>query len=329
MATGLQEFNKKYINKINNVLKNQPEFIKGFVNYMSDVALTTRYAYMHDAINFVNKINKPIEDLTLDDFSNYIAGLEYKENGELITSSYRIAVYSALKKFNQYLFTTKRIPENYMLYIKRPKPIESQTTIEKREKGFLTKKEISKYIHTIEKNEINKHRQVGGTWNKRDMAIIKVFLNTGIRCSALSKLDIVSIDFKNKTLIVTDKGSKVKLYDLNEDVVQELKEWLEIRRNNVKDSDSALFISNRKRRMDPITIYNVVNKYSKDIRDKHITPHKLRATYGTQLYNETGDIYFVQDCMGHVDPKTTELYVRGKKKNLKKASEIMSKIMEI
>ena len=80
--------------------------------------------------------------------------------------------------------------------------------------------------------------------------------------------------------------------------------------------------------MDSTSIYNVVKKYSKNINGKNITPHKLRATYGTQLYNETGDIYFVQDCMGHSNPKTTELYVRDKKENRKKASDIMAKMIK-
>lgn len=328
MATGLQEFNKKYIDRINKVLKNQPDYIVGFVNYMSDSALTTKYAYMRDVINFINKVNKPIEELTFDDFSNYISGLEYKENGELVTSSYRVKIYSALKKFNEYLYTTKKISQNYMLYIKKPKTIESQSTILKREKGFLTKNEISKYIHTVERNNINKYRQVGHIWNQRDMAIIKVFLNTGIRCSALSKLDIASINFNDKTLIVTDKGGKVNEHDLTDDVLDELKEWISIRKNDIKDNSTALFISNRKRRMDSTSIYNVVKKYSKNISGKNITPHKLRATYGTQLYNETGDIYFVQDCMGHSNPKTTELYVRDKKENRKKASDIMAKMIK-
>ena len=326
MATGLQEFNKKYIDRINKVLKNQPDYIVGFVNYMSDSALTTKYAYMRDVINFINKVNKPIEELTFDDFSNYISGLEYKENGELVTSSYRVKIYSALKKFNEYLYTTKKISQNYMLYIKKPKTIESQSTILKREKGFLTKNEISKYIHTVERNNINKYRQVGHIWNQRDMAIIKVFLNTGIRCSALSKLYIASINFNDKTLIVTDKGGKVNEHDLTDDVLDELKEWISIRKNDIKDNSTALFISNRKRRMDSTSIYNVVKKYSKNISGKNITPHKLRATYGTQLDNETGDIYFVQECMGHSNPKTTELYVRDKKENRKKASDIMEKM---
>lgn len=327
MASGLQDYNKKYINRINNALKDQPDFIQGFVGYMSDISLTTKYTYMNNIIKFIREVDKPIESLTLDDFSGYITSLEFKDNGEPITSSYRITVYSALKRFTEYLYETKKIKENYMLHVKRPKSIENQTTIEKRAKGYLTKKEISKYIQTIEDNTINKYRQVGQIWNKRDMLIIKVFLNTGIRCSALSKLDIKSIDFKNKTLIVTDKGGKVKPYDLLDDLLDDLSEWITIRKTEIKDNNPALFISNRKRRMDSTTIYAMVNKYSKNIKNKRITPHKLRATYGTQLYNETGDIYFVQDCMGHSDPKTTELYVRGKKQNLKKASDIMSKMI--
>lgn len=325
--SGIQEYNKKYINKINKALENQPEYIKGFVRYMTNVSLSTKYAYMHDVINFVNKVNKPIEELEFEDFSDYIAGLEYKENGEMVTSSYRIAVYSALKKFNDYLYVTKKIPENYMLYIKRPKPIELQTTISKREKGFLTEGEVSQYLKAVEENIVNEHRQVSYIWNKRDQTIIKLFLGTGIRCSALNKLDISSIDFKNKTLIVTDKGSKVKPFDLSDGVIESLQEWLYIRKNAIKDNEQALFISNRRRRMDQLSISNVVKKYSKVIEDKRITPHKLRATYGTRLYNETGDIYFVQECMGHEDPKTTELYVRGKKQNMKKASDIMAKII--
>lgn len=326
--SGIQDFNKKYIHRINNILKGQPSYIKGFANSMSNVTLTTKYTYILYAINFVNQLEKPINQLDVDDFSSYIGNMEYKDNGEPITSSYRIAVYSALKRFCKYLSETKHIiSENYMLQVNRPKAIENQSTVVKREKGFLTQEEISEYIQTIEDNDIHQYRQVGEDWNKRDLVMVKIFLNTGIRCSALSKLDVSSIDFENKTLIVTDKGNKVKLFDLPDDLLCEIKQWLRIRKTKVKGKETALFISNRRRRMDPVSISNVVNKYSINIEGKHITPHKLRATYGTQLYNETGDIYFVQDCMGHSNPKTTELYIRGEKRNTKKASDIMSRIV--
>lgn len=325
--SGNQEFNNKYIRRINNAIIDQPNYIKGFISYMSDVSLTTKYAYICDVIGFLKEMNKSVELLTFDDFSSYISDIEYRNDGKRITSSYRIAVYSALKKFNQYLFDTKKISDNYMLYVKRPKAIESQETITKREKGFLTKGEILKYLQTVENNIVNECRNVNDMWNKRDLTIIKTLLYTGIRCSALFKLDIKSIDFNKRTLIVTDKGDKVKEFELPEDLIVDIKEWLEIRKEKINDDNNALFISNRKERISQKAISDIVKKYSKYIKGKHITPHKLRATYGTQLYNATGDIYFVQDCMGHSSPKTTELYVREKKQNTKKAMDIMSKII--
>ena len=327
--SGIQEFNYKYIKRINNNLKDQPDYIKGFINNMTNSSLTTKYTYLLDVINFTKKINKPVELLTLDDFSNYIADLEYKENGEQVTSSYRIAIYSALKKFSQYLYERKKIPEDYMLYVKKPKAIESEKTIMKRKNGFLTEREVSKYIQTVKNNDINKYRQINEIWNKRDLLIIKIFLATGIRCSALNKLDKSSIDFDEKILTVTDKGNKVKPFKLSDELIDCIIEWLNIREEKIKDNDSALFISNRKKRMDQRSISNVVKKYSKNIKNKNITPHKLRATYGTQLYKVTGNIYFVQRSMGHVNPKTTELYIRGvEEQDSQQAMDIMSQMIE-
>ena len=325
--TGVQEDNKKFLDKINNVLKTQPDYIKGYVNYMHKASIKTKYTYMHYVINFVEYSNKQIKDLSLDDFSGYISFIEYKENGELTTPSYRISVYSALKKFSKYLYATKRIPEDYMINVERPKFYEKQETIEKRSVGYLTKKEITKYINTVQENSVNDYRQVNSNLNARDQAIIQIFLSTGIRCSALRKLDINSVNIKENTLIVTDKGDKVKIYNIPQNVMDVLENWIYIRENIIDNDEQALFTSNRKRRMDISSISNVVKKYSKHIKNKNITPHKLRATYGTQLYNETRDVLFVQDCMGHSNPKTTQLYIRDRKENLKKASDIMAKLI--
>lgn len=327
--TGEQELNKKCMDSIKNTLKNQPDYIRGFVDYMNDVAVKTRQVYMWYIISFMEYINKDVKDLTFDDFTSYLSHIEYKENGDETSPSYRIAVYSAMKKFCKYLYSTKRIKENYMIEISRPKFYEKQSTIEKRSIGYLNQKEINKYIDTVEFNYLSKKRQVGDDWNARDQAIIYVFLNTGIRCSALIKLNVSDVDFKNKTLIVTDKGNKVKVYDLSDQVLKILKVWIDIRKTKIdNDDEEALFISKRRSRITSLSVRKIVGKYAEYIDGKNITPHKLRATYGTQLYEATKDIYFVQECMGHNSPKTTELYVREKKENMKKASDIMSKIIK-
>ena len=60
------------------------------------------------------------------------------------------------------------------------------------------------------------------------------------------------------------------------------------------------------RRITVRAVENLVKKYAKIVTPlKKITPHKLRATYGTALYRETGDIYIVADVLGHRDVNTT------------------------
>jgi integrase/recombinase XerC len=237
-------------------------------------------------------------------------------------------VYSALKKYGKYLVASSQLERNPMDFIDRPKPIESQKTVAKREVGYLSKKEISKYVASVEcgvGTKLSKSRQK--EWKERDLAIVMIFLNTGIRCSALMKIDIDSIDFHNQTLTVTDKESYVNQYELSTELLDIIKAWIKKREEILDGKEiNALFIANRKTRLDQASIYRIVNKYAENIKGKHITPHKLRATYGTQLYDATKDIYFVQGCMKHSNPKTTELYIRGTKNQTKTASDIMKNI---
>ena len=321
------EYERKIENKINNLVKSNSCLV-GFYSFISDKSITTIYAYLRYINGFLNYTNKKTTELTVDDFAGYMLYIQKKSNDERTTSSYRISVYAALKKYGTYLVASNQLNNNPMNFIDRPKAIDSQKTIEKREKGYLSKREIPKYINSVKNgvgNLRSQHRQQ--EWRERDLAMIMLFLNTGMRCSALMKIDVDSIDFDNQLLTVTDKESKVNTYELTTEVLDIIQTWID-KREKILNGErvDALFISNRRTRMDQTSIYRVVNKYAENIKDKHITPHKLRATYGTQLYNETNDIYFVQECMKHSNPKTTELYIRGNKENCKKASDIMNKL---
>ena len=71
--------------------------------------------------------------------------------------------------------------------------------------------------------------------------------------------------------------------------------------------ENALFLSSQRKRISVRTVEDLVKKYSTQVTpNKHITPHKLRSTYGTNLYKETGDIYLVADVLGHKDVNTTK-----------------------
>ena len=324
---GVETYNNNYRKKIDNVLeKNSDLNLRGFVNFIHNSSLSTRYNYLNYIVKFRRYVKRSVDELTIDDYTEYICTLENS------TPSYQIAVYSALKLYSSYLVARNISKVDYMLNIPRPKFRESQKTIIKRENAYLDEEEVKMYLANV-KSGVNKDTNAykHKDWESRDMLITQIFLNTGIRCSALYKLDVDSIDFDKKTLIVTDKGGYTNEYIMSDGVLDLARRWLHDRSaKGVSKNEKALFISSRLGRMHVNSISNVVSKYAKGVKKISFSPHKLRATYGTQLYDKTKDIYLVQQCMGHSSPKTSELYVRGQKNSSReRAADIMAEITNI
>ena len=143
----------------------------------------------------------------------------------------------------------------------------------------------------------------------RDLAIVTLLLGTGIRVSECVGLDVEDVDFKNNGIKVTRKGGNEMVVYFGPEVEKALKKYLEVRENitPLAGHEHALFYSTQRRRIGVQAIENLVKKYAREITTtKKITPHKLRSTYGTALYQETGDIYLVADVLGHKDVNTTK-----------------------
>lgn len=139
----------------------------------------------------------------------------------------------------------------------------------------------------------------------RDTAILTLFLGTGIRVSELVSLNMGDFNFENQSFRVTRKGGKEMTLYFNEEVRDALQDYIQAERPEVPEEEDALFLSNRKKRMCVKSVENIVKKYSEDISDKTIRPHRLRKTYGTALYQAVGDIKLVADTLGHKDISTT------------------------
>lgn len=325
---GNEVFDNKFESMVTSFLKynHHKKDLRKFYNYMNNLSRSSAYTYLVYVSNFIEYVDEEPENLTLDHYTEYLSSIKGK------TASYQISVYSALKKFSLYLFASRINMEDPMRYIPRPKFREGATTKKKREIGYLTAEEIQIYLQRVEtglKYTNIMYKDDYKQWRAlRDKLIILTILNTGLRCSAVYKLNMDSVDLENKTLITVDKGEKLQEYELSDELCDLFKEWLSIRKEICKKkNEDALFLSFEMKRLGTKSIYNIVKKYSIDINGKNITPHKLRATYGTELYRQTKDLYFVQECMGHSNPKTTELYIRGESKSSrKKASAIMSNI---
>ena len=142
----------------------------------------------------------------------------------------------------------------------------------------------------------------------RDLAIVTLLLGTGIRVSECVGLDVTDIDFKNDAIRVVRKGGSEMMIYFGEEVEKALLDYLEERDSitPVAGHENALFYSTQRKRIGVQAVENMVKKYAHEITTtKKITPHKLRSTYGTTLYKETGDIYLVADVLGHKDVNTT------------------------
>lgn len=325
---GTDARDQKVLNEIKNILQQHPS-LQGFYYFINNRSIRTTCEYMRKISLFIKYTNnKSFDNLTLDDFTGFLTESRYNFDGSKATSSKLIVTYSALKKFGKYLVASGQLQSNPMDHVDRPKPVESQETIKKRETGYLDKKEINKFVKNVNNgigSSRSKLRQE--KWKERDLAIIMIFLNTGMRRSALVSLDMTDINFENRTITVTDKGSKVTTYDLSEELMNIILNWIMKRDEILGDIfEDALFISNRKQRISSDSVRDIVRKYASNIEGKNISPHKLRATFGTQVLNATGDLYLTQQAMGHRSPKTTELYIRGQKNPTKKTSEIMKNL---
>ena len=322
---GTESYNTLQEKRIQNVLNNNPEYLTGFYYYICNkYSLVSIYNYLNCVVRFMKMVNKQVEELSLDDFIMFLSTLKNK------TSSSQRFGYYGLKDFCEYLYVSEKIKRNYMDTVAIPKRTESLETKQRRAKSYLNEKEIEEYVENVRYGiGTDKAISFQETWKERDIAIIYLFLTTGMRASALFKLDINNINLKEKTLVTIDKGNKVNDYVLSDVVVEALNKWIAKRKEFLNGKEeTALFISNQKTRISHSAISRIVKKYSVGIKEKPISPHKLRATFGTQLYKETRDIKFVQDRMGHANPQTTELYIRyDQTEDKKKSAAIMSRFL--
>jgi len=332
--TGKQLDNEMFDKKIADVISKNPDkpYLEGFKNWAKSGTKRSRrtiYNYLLYVLHFLNYVQKDITEIELDDYTSY-ADAQSK-----LSSSNQIAKYSAIKCFAKYLKASRKIKYNFMEDAERPKFIESQETKEKRQRKHLTIKQMHQMFRNIEIGVGNERALwLQNEYRSRDMAIVMVFLTTGIRITALKNMNVSDVDFENSCIRVTDKGDKVNLHNIPEETKTVLRKWLlkreEILTKANKMDEQALFISNEKRRLSDTGIRSVVDKYSRSITDgdEKITPHALRATFGTLLYDRTHDIELVRQQMNHESVATTQRYIRGNEEaNRKRTADVMGSII--
>ena len=140
--------------------------------------------------------------------------------------------------------------------------------------------------------------------------MLSLLLGTGIRVSECVGINLSDIDIINTAIKIKRKGAKESIIYFSDEVAKALNDYIVERKNNdkvyEKDND-ALFLSLQNKRITSRAVQKLVKKYASGVTPlKHITPHKFRSTFGTNLYQETDDIYLVASVLGHNDVNTTK-----------------------
>ncbi|MDD5018695.1 MAG: tyrosine-type recombinase/integrase, partial [Eubacteriales bacterium] len=153
---------------------------------------------------------------------------------------------------------------------------------------------------------------------------------TGIRISELCALDVSDFDFKSKAFKVLRKGGNEVLLYFGDETEKALSLYLDERKGSANYiQDSPMFLSLQNRRMSVRALQQLVKKYAGlAVPLKNISPHKLRSTYGTMLYQQTGDIYLVADVLGHKDVNTTKKHYAAIDEERRKLASKVVKIRD-
>lgn len=313
----------KNIQKMRQVLNELPRFCGRFFKNMENYTSSrTRLAYAYDIrlfFEFMHNNNSQLQKMDIRDFpleimdkitrediEEYLQYLSYyiKDGKEIMNNeSGKERKLASLRSFYNYYYEAELIEKNPAVLVPMPK---------KHEKAIirLESDEVANLLDLVEngsnltKSEAKYHSKTV----KRDLALLTLLLGTGIRVSECVGLNIKDVDFQVNGIKITRKGGYESIVYFGDEVEKALKDYLEQRMEMVAESgyEDALFLSIQKKRITVRSVENLVKKYASKVTSlKKITPHKLRSTYGTSLYQETGDIYLVADVLGHKDVNTT------------------------
>lgn len=317
------EVAKQNILKMRAVVETLPSFCKTyFLGIQEQTAARTRLAYAYDLRVFFEYLHREnpalakqeIKDFKLEildqirrsDIEEYLNYISYyhKENLEITNDERgKARKLSALKSLYNYFYQSEQIQTNPASLVRTPK-------LHDKEIIRLEPNEVAKLLDQVEAGEkLTKKELVYHEKTKiRDVALLTLLLGTGMRVSECVGIDLDDLDFEAGGIRIRRKGGKEATVYFGDEVEEALLNYLDEREHMLpcEGHEKALFLSLQLKRISVRSVENLVKKYASRVTSlKKITPHKLRSTYGTTLYQETGDIYLVAEVLGHKDVNTT------------------------
>lgn len=334
-------FEKREINCIertNGLLTEMPYFVRDFfIGVEMRTSPLTRLNYAYDLRVFFEFLalkvfrGKAVKDIELSDidritasdleyFMSYLSHYEINGKFERCTETGKARKLSTLRSFYKYFFNKNMLKANVAAKVEMPKIHEKEIIrLDSNEKVD----EIGDMLYVVDSGSglTDRQKTYHDATKLRDSAIITLFLGTGIRISELVGLNVEDFDFNTNSFVATRKGGNRAVLYFNDEVATALHAYISERNANlaIPKEERAFFVSLQNKRISTRTVQELVKKYAKIVSPlKHITPHKLRSTFGTNLYRQTGDIYVVADCLGHKNVETTKKHYAAITEDIRK-----------
>lgn len=256
-------------------------------------------------ISFIREIDTP----DIFDFLSYLAN-DRAVNPESAAPDYGISAatrarkLSSIKSFYKYLTVrTKQLEENPVAELEYPK----------------LRKSLPKYL-TLEQSAALL-QAVSGQNEKRDYAILMLFLNCGIRRSELVGLNLT--DVYQDRIRVVGKGNKERFVYFGSACRKAIDAYLEERKQIELSDNRALFGSRDKNRISVTAVHRLVKKalLQAGLDSTQFSAHKLRHTAATMMLSGGVDVKTVQEVLGHENLNTTQIYTHIESTELKIAAE--------
>lgn len=341
-----EQKNIENIQHLREILATLPQFCNQyFIGTQEYISSRTRVAYAYDIRVFFEYLhdNNPIygkkkitdysieilDQITRMDIAEYLQYCSYYvKDGKEYTNDERgkARKLASLRSFYNYFFRNELIEKNPAALVPMPK-------LHEKEIIRLEPDEVAILLDTVEsgekltKQQLHFHEKT----KVRDTALLTLLLGTGIRVSECVGIDLQDIDFKNNGIKIHRKGGYDAVIYFGEEVETALLDYLEQRNRIIplEGNEDALFLSLQNKRISVRAVEKLVKKYASLVTNlKKITPHKLRSTYGTSLYQETGDIYLVADVLGHKDVNTTRKHYAAIEDNRRRMAANVVKLRE-
>lgn len=249
-----------------------------------------------------------LQNISLDELKGYF---DFQtDNYAPTTVNNRIAT---LKVYYKYLMLNRLVSENLVQY-------KQKVIVPEPEPQFLEKEDVIQLLDVAK--QLKAEREEFGT---RDLLVIQICLNCGLRIFEVRKLKISDFNFQKCCVTFVGKKDIKRTVYLGAQTMQTLYEWLEQRSKiNIKEGhEDYLFISKFKTQISKRRLQQIVEEYVKRAEVKKVSSHKLRHTFATMMIGENNcSTEELQDMLGHKHRTTTEIYRHALQEGLKKSQNL-------